>query len=131
MDRPDFGLGQGGLYVIRWTERRLDYLRHCAERRMSAADIAEDIGLQRSQGPRIQMACKVYGIKLSAKGGRPARRDRIYKIFIPPQYAPMIQRIADRLAMPSEDVANRLVASLFQKGDTFVENLLGIGDAGD
>lgn len=130
MDRPDFGLGQGGRYVIQWTEPRLAYVRHCAGLKMSAADIAEDIGLRRTQGPRIQMACRTHGIRLSAKGGRPTRKARSYKVFVPPQFAPLIQRIADRLALPSEDVANRLVAAMFEQGEAFVENMLDLGDAG-
>jgi hypothetical protein len=130
MDRPDFGLGS--YFHIKWTPERVAYVRHCAtELKMSAAAIAKDIGLDARGGPRIANACKVHGIRLQGKGGRPPRRTPPILLEIPLDYLPTLERLGIKHKRSRVEITSLLLEAMFSQGETFLENLLDLDGAGD
>lgn len=124
MIKPDFGLGSG-YYTIRWTPERLAYVRHLAESRgLSAAAIAADVGLKKSQGPRISAVCKRFDIQLRGQSGRPSQLAGRYKVTTPEKFSPLIHRLAVKHSMQPADLAQLLVANMLDQGEAFLENLL-------
>lgn len=68
MLKPDFGdVGRR----IEWNDDRVAWVRHLVEdRKMTAREIALDIGLAANQTPRIFELCKRCNIQLSGQAGR-------------------------------------------------------------
>lgn len=129
MQRPDFGIGK--LFVIRWTEPRKAYVRHLAGRGFSAAEIAVDIGLEASQGPRISMACRKFGIRLHGRGGRKPQRMPPITVQIAETNIPVLDVLSTKYGLPKVDVARRLTAAMFEQGEAFLDNLLDLSRSDD
>jgi hypothetical protein len=127
MDKPDFGIGK--YYATKWTPERLAYVRHLAERGLSAAQIAQEIFGSVAKGERIAVACRKNGIKLN---GRPGRRPHVARpvvIEIPDRYMPTLGALAERYKLNKTDVMHQLLAAMFGQGEAFLDNLLDL--AGD
>jgi len=125
MIKPDFGLSNGVYFSIRWTDQRVAYVRYLAEEKgRSAAAIAVDIGLERSQGPRINAVCKRFDIQLRGQSGRPSRLAARHVVKIPEKYSPLIHRLAVKHSMAAGDLALQLVVHMLDQGEAFLENLL-------
>jgi hypothetical protein len=129
MEKPDFGIGK--LYTIKWTAPRIAYLRHLAAQRMSATEIAIDIGLDVNSSKRITEACRKHGIKLRGRPGRRAHRPHPILIEIPEGSIPVLDRLGAKHGMSKADVARALLAAIFAESEIFLDNLLDLGGAGD
>ncbi|WP_342740028.1 hypothetical protein [Bradyrhizobium sp. B117] len=68
MLKPDFGsVGRR----IEWKDDRIAWVRHLAEaKKMTAREIALDIGLSANQAPRIFELCKRCNTQLLGQAGR-------------------------------------------------------------
>lgn len=124
MERPDFGIGK--FFLIKWTEPRKAYVRSLAAQGLSASQIAVDIGLDAKQGPRINVACRKFGIKLTAKGGRRPQRPPPITIELDETFVPALDVLARKYEIAKVDVARQLVAAMFGQGEAFLDNLLDL-----
>lgn len=123
MSKPDFG-NVGGR--IEWTAERIAWVRHLAEdRRMTARDIAVDVGLAADQAPRIHELCRRCGIALSGHGGRP-KRGVIHQVAILGHNVDLLRRLARRHALHPGRLAELLLNAAFETGETFCENLMDL-----
>jgi len=124
MSKPDFG-NVGGR--IEWTAERIAWVRHLAEdRRMTARDIAVDVGLAADQAPRIHELCRRCGIALSGHGGRPRRV--IHQLMISGPNVDLLARLARRHSLHPGRIAELLLNAAFETGETFCENLMDLND---
>ena len=98
---------------------------------MSAAQIAFDIGIGVRGASRIKEAARANGIKLRGKPGRRPMRSRTIEIKIGAEYTPMLERLAAKHRLTPIDTARALIAAVFDQGETFVDNMLDLGGAGD
>lgn len=124
MQRPDFGIGK--FFLIKWTDERKAYIRHLAAQGLSASQIAVDIGLDAKSGPRINMACRKFGIKLTAKGGRRPQRPPPITVEIAENHVPTLGALASKYHLAKVDVARQLLAAMFDQGEAFCDNLLDL-----
>lgn len=129
MLKPDFGdVGRR----IEWNDDRVAWVRHLVEdRKMTAREIALDIGLAANQAPRIFELCKRCDIVLSGQGGRPRQSPeaRIYRVGVHTQNADLLMRLAGRHSLDPGRIAEMILNAAFETGDTFCENLLDLDPA--
>jgi len=130
MSKPNFGNVDRR---IEWNDDRVAWVRHLAEeKKMTAREIALDIGLAANQAPRIFELCKRCNIQLSGQGGRPRQQSleaRIYRVGIHTRNADLLARLAGRHSLDPGRVGEMILNAALETGDTFCENLLGL-DAG-
>lgn len=127
MLKPDFGAVDRR---IDWNAERIAWVRHLAEtKRMTAREIALDIGLAANQAPRIFELCKRCDIQLSGQGGRPRQESetRIYRVGV--LNSDVLTRLASRHKLPPYRVAELLLNAAIETGEPFCDNLLDL-DAG-
>lgn len=129
MLKPDFG------YVgrrIEWNDDRVSWVRYLAEeKKMTAREIALDIGLAANQAPRIFELCMRSNIQLSGQGGRPrqAVEARAYSVGVQEQNVRLLMRLARRHSLPPGRVAEMILNAAIETGDTFCENRLDLDAA--
>jgi len=132
MLKPDFGDVERR---ILWNDDRIAYVRHLAEqKRMTAREIALDIGLAANQAPRIFELCKRCDIALTGQGGKPKRAPAagasvVYHVAISSEQAAVLDRIGKRHSLYPGRVAEILISAAVETGEHFCENLLDL-DAG-
>jgi hypothetical protein len=124
MDKPDFGMGAGRHFLIKWDEQRVTYVRKLAGEGKSASQIAIDIGLKSWQGPRIAAVCKRFNIALNGRAGRPAGATHFARVEIGKAHRAMLKRLAARHDCPPHVMLTRLVDAMLEQGETFAINLL-------
>ncbi|WFT95079.1 hypothetical protein QA633_43700 [Bradyrhizobium barranii] len=130
--KPDFGnVGRR----IEWSDDRIAWVRHLAEdQRMTAREIALDIGLAANQAPRIFELCKRCNIQLSGQGGRPrqeAAGSRIYRVEVQSRNTDLLSHLAARHSLEPGRVAEMILNAAIETGDTFCENLLDLDVGND
>lgn len=124
MLKPDFGIGPGGLHVIKWTPERKAYLAFCAQQGLSASAIAVHLGLLERQGPRISEACRRFGIKLRGVPGRTVGATSYTHVLISEPHLKILRRMAIERKVRPHDVLANIVRLVFEQGETFLANLL-------
>ncbi|WP_035662505.1 hypothetical protein [Bradyrhizobium sp. Ec3.3] len=131
MLKPDFGnVGRR----IEWNEGRIAWVRHLAEdRKMTAREIALDIGLAGNQAPRIFELCKRFNIVLSGQGGRPRQESPeariIYRVGVHVRSADLLSRLAGRHSLDAGRIAEMILNAALETGEPLCENLLDLDAA--
>jgi hypothetical protein len=126
MLKPDFGAVDRR---IDWNDERIAWVRYLAEdQKMTAREIALEIGLSANQAPRIFELCKRCKIELSGQGGRPrtAGEVRVYSVAISGSHTPLLARLAKRHSRQPGRIAEMLLNAVFETGEPFCENLLDL-----
>lgn len=127
MQKPDFGTVSRR---IDWNDDRIAWVRFLVEeRKLTAREIALDIGLAPNQTPRIFELCKRRNIRLSGLGGRPRQQSpelRMYRVGVPIRNADLLTRLAGRHSVDPGRIAQMILNAAFETGDTFCENLLDL-----
>lgn len=128
MLKPDFGRVDRR---IEWTEGRIAWVRHLAEdKRMTAREIAQDIGLASDQAPRIFEICKRRDIALAGQAGRPKTSDAaVFRVAVSGRHSEVLARLSKRHGLIAGKVAELLLNASFEQGEAFCENMLDL-DAG-
>lgn len=126
MQRPDF---TDAKWRIVWTAERIAYVRHLAEdRKMSARDIALDIGLSAATAPRINATCRRFDIQLTGQAGRPAASGaRYHRVKVAAKHGPLLEQIARAHDLLPADVAALLIDAVCEQGEAFCKNMLDLG----
>lgn len=123
MLKPDFGAVDRR---IDWNADRIAWVRYLAEtKRMTAREIALDIGLAANQAPRIFELCKRCEIQLSGQGGRPRQElagARVYRVGV--QNSDLLILLAVRHSLEPGRVAELILNAAFETGEALCENLL-------
>lgn len=124
MLKPDFG----DVFRIQWNSERIAWVRYLAEDlKMTAREIALDIGLAANQAPRIFELCKRCKIELPGNGRpRSAGDARVYSVAIVGTHAPLLARLAKRHQLQPGRLAEMLLSAVFETGEPFCENLLDL-----
>jgi hypothetical protein len=128
MLKPDFGRVDRR---VEWTKERVDYIRHLAEeKKMTAREIAADIGFAEDQAPRVFAVCQRNDIALAGQAGRPkaAGTAIVYRVAIGDRNTELLARLARRHALYPGKVAEILLNAAFEQGEPFCENMLDLGD---
>ncbi|KYK45213.1 hypothetical protein A1D31_35665 [Bradyrhizobium liaoningense] len=110
MSKPDFGkVGRR----IEWSDERIAWVRFLAEeRRLTAREIALDIGLAAKQTPRIFELCKRCNIQLSGQGSRPRQKSpktRAYRVGVHTRNADLLTRLASRHSLDPDRIAEMIL----------------------
>jgi hypothetical protein len=129
VQKPDFGIGK--LFAIKWTTERVSYLRYLAEQKLSAADIAVDIGLGKAGASRVAEAARTNGIKLQGKPGRRPAKPLPLLVGVPAEFVPALERLGAKYRRTPADIAQALIAAIFDQGETFLDNLLDLDGTGE
>jgi hypothetical protein len=128
MLKPDFG----DIRRIEWNADRVAWVRHLAEeKKMTAKEIAADIGLSTSQAPRIFELCKRCNIVLSGSGRRGKTptapgEGRVYSVAVSLRNGVLLARLAERHSMTPGQVAELLLSAAIETGEPFCLNLLDL-----
>lgn len=127
MLKPDFGAVRRR---IEWNDSRVAWVRFLAEeKKMTAREIALDIGLAAKQAPRIFELCKRCDIQLSGQGGRPRQEPvdaRAYRVGVQSQNIGLLTRIASRHGLEAGRVAELVLNAALETGEPLCENLLDL-----
>ncbi|WP_439406419.1 hypothetical protein ACNJX9_34075 [Bradyrhizobium sp. DASA03076] len=127
MSKPNFGAVHRR---IEWSDDRIAWVRFLAEeRRLTAREIALDIGLAANQAPRIFELCKRCDIQLSGQGGRPRQEiagAHVYRVSVQDRNSGLLARLAGRHSLDPGRIAEMIMNAALETGDTFCENLLDL-----
>jgi len=121
-DRPNFEEVNGR---FEWTDPRVAYVRHLAEvERMTAREIADDIGLDEKKSPRIWAVAKRHGISLPGRSSRKVNAEHL--VLIDESSAPVLNALAAQYSLRPKNVASLLLNAVLAQGATFCVNLLDL-----